>query len=114
MAKISTETTETINRLKQQSLDILNEATALELTIFELFGESKQTLSYMNEMKNVAEKTTSSFSQLSTLQLQIAQAQPNAPADILQLLAQAIARSQARIPAWERSIEEVKMEWNLP
>ena len=65
-------------------------------------------------MKNVADEAASSFSQLSTLQLQIAQAQPIAPADILQLLAQAIARTQSRIPAWKRSIEEVKLEWNLP
>ena len=65
-------------------------------------------------MKNVAEEAESSFSQLSTLQLQIAQAQPNATPDMLYLLAQVISRTQARIPALERSIQEVKMEWNLP
>lgn len=113
MAKLSEETTETINRLKQQSLDIVDEATAAELTIFELFGETETTLSYMNEMKNVGDEATSSFSRLSTLQLQIAQAQPTAPADILQLLDQAIARTQARIFTWKRSIQEVKMEFNL-
>ncbi len=36
-----------------------------------------------------------------------------APPDMLDLLAQAIARTQARIPALERSIQEVKIEWNL-
>lgn len=114
MAKLPEETTETINSLKQQSLDIVDEATAAELTIFELFEEIETTLSYMEEMKNLADEAASSFSRLSTLQLQIAQAQPNATSDMLELLAQAIARTQVRTPALNRSIQEVKMEWNLP
>lgn len=114
MAKLPEETTKTINDLKQQSLENVNEATAVELTIFEMFGETQTTLSYMDEMKSVADEATSSFSRLSTLQLQIAQAQPTASTDILQLLAQTIARTKARIFAWERSIQEVKMEFNLP
>jgi hypothetical protein len=113
MAKLPAATTETVNRLKQQSLNSVDEATAVELTIFELFGETPQTIAYMDEMKNVADEAASSFSRLSTLQLQIAQAQPTASAAILQLLTQAIARTQTRIFAWERSIQEVKIEWNL-
>lgn len=77
------------------------------------FGETEATISYLDEMKNVADYAESSYSQLSTLQLQIAKAQPTAPPDMLDLLAQAITRTQARIPALERSIQEVKMEWNL-
>ncbi len=38
MADLLSPTTETLNQLKQQALDIVNEALALELTIFELFG----------------------------------------------------------------------------
>ncbi len=114
MAKLPPETAETINRLKQQSLDIIEEATALELTIFEFFGETEETLSYMDEMKNVAEEAEGAFSQLSTLQLQIAKAQPTAPPAMLELLFRAIARTQARIPALERSIQEVTIEWNQP
>ncbi|PSB01708.1 hypothetical protein [Merismopedia glauca] len=113
MAKLPPENTEIINNLKQQSLDLVDEATATELTIFELLGETQQTLSYMDEMKNVADEAASSFSQLSTLQLQMAQAQPNATPDLLRLLSQVISRTQARIPALERSIQEVKTEWNL-
>jgi len=33
---------------------------------------------------------------------------------MLELMNRAIIRTQARIPAWERSLEEVKLEWNLP
>jgi hypothetical protein len=52
--------------------------------------------------------------QLSRLGLNIARSQPNAQPDMLELMNRAIARTQTRIPAWERSLEEVKLEWNLP
>lgn len=50
MAKLQPETTEIINQLKQKALEIVDAATALELKIFELFGESEQTLSYMDDL----------------------------------------------------------------
>jgi len=114
MADLPSQTTETLNQLKQQALDIVNEALALELTIFQVFGETEATMAALDEMKSAAEDAESSYSQLSTIQLQIAKAQPVTSADMLQLLERAIARTQARIPALERSIEEVKMEYNLP
>ncbi|MEG4349308.1 hypothetical protein QUA70_21005 [Microcoleus sp. LAD1_D5] len=86
----------------------------MELTIFELCGETEATITALDEMKSAAEDAESSYSQLSTIQLQIAQSQPVASPDMLQLLERAIARTQAKIPALERSIEEVKMEYNLP
>lgn len=114
MAKLSEETTATIFNLKQQSLNIVDQATAAEFTLFQLFGETDETVSYLDEMKNVAEEAASSFSQLSTLQLNIAQAQPTAFSDMLNLLDRVIERTEARIPALERSVQEVKMEWNFP
>jgi hypothetical protein len=113
MAKLGTETTEIINRLKQRSLDIVDEATAIEFKIFERFGESELVLSYMDEMKNVAEEAIALLSRLSTLQLQVARSQPTAAPAMLELLEQAIQRTLVRIPALERSIQEVKMEWNF-
>ncbi len=113
MAKLLSETIKVINQLKQESLEIVDEATALELKIFEQFGESEQTLSYIDEMKNVAEEAITSFSRLSTLQLQVARSQPTASSATLELLVQAIQLTLARVPALERSIQEVKMEWDL-
>jgi hypothetical protein len=114
MAKLPTETTATINRLKQHALDIVDEATAVEMTIFDLLGETQNTIGCLNSMKTASENGASLFSQLSTLQLQIAQSQPAASADMLDLLAIAISRVQLRIPALERSIQEAKMDYNLP
>ena len=113
MAKLGPETSEIINRLKQEALDIVDEATAIEFKIFDRFGETELVLSYMDEMKNVAEEAIALLSRLSTLQLQVAQSQPAAAPAMLELLEQAIQRTLVRIPALERSIQEVKMEWNL-
>ncbi|WP_228061926.1 hypothetical protein [[Phormidium] sp. LEGE 05292] len=77
--------------MKQQALDIVEEATALELRIFELFGEIEETIPYLDEVKTVVDDAESSFSRLSTLQLQIAKAQPIAPSDILELMNRTIA-----------------------
>jgi hypothetical protein len=113
MAKLGPETTEIINRLRQEAFDIVDEATALEFKIFDRFGETEQVFSYMAEMKNVSEEAITLLSRLSTLQLQVAQSQPTAAPAMLELLEQAIQRTLVRIPALERSIQEVKMEWNF-
>jgi hypothetical protein len=61
----------------------------------------------------VAEEAIALLSRLSTLQLQVAQSQPTAAPAMLELLEQAIQRTLVRIPALERSIQEVKVEWNF-
>ncbi len=113
MAKLPRDTTETINLLKQQAINILDAAGRVELTLFEQQGENDETLSFLEELKTVAEDATSAFSQLSILQLNIARTQFTADPDMLKLLIQAIGRTEARIPAWERSVEEVKIEWKI-
>jgi hypothetical protein len=55
MAKLGQETTEIINRLRQEAFEIVDEATALEFKISDRFGATEQVLSYMDEIKNVAE-----------------------------------------------------------
>lgn len=113
MAKLPQNTTEKIIHLKQQLLDVVNDATATEFILFERFGETTETISFLDEMKNVAEQAISRFSQLANLQIRIAETQPYASLDMLELLAQAISQNEQRIPAWERSIQEVKLEWDL-
>ncbi|HEY9873326.1 MAG TPA: hypothetical protein V6D12_07805 [Candidatus Obscuribacterales bacterium] len=114
MAKLPPDITETVNRLKQQSLDIVDAVTATELALFEIFGETEQTLPFFAELRTVLEDAEAAYMQLSRLGLNIARSQPDAPMDMLDLMNRAIVRTQARIPAWERSLEEVKLEWNLP
>ncbi len=64
-------------------------------------------------MKNVAEEAETSYSRLFRLHLQITQTHPIASHKLLEFLQQSISRTQVRIFAWKRSIQEVKQEWNL-
>ncbi len=114
MAKFPKELAEIIWNLKRQLLDIVDAATAAELTLFQLFGETSDTIPFLDELKSVAERATPWFSRLSNFQLRIAESQPTIPADMLNLVYQSIERIQIEIPAMERSIQEVKTEWNLP
>lgn len=113
MATLDPETIATIETLKRQALTIVDGATAVELRIFDLFGESDRTLSYLEEMTNVSEEAASAYSRLSTLQLQVARSQPVATADVLQFLNETVELTQLRLPALARSIEEVKLEWDV-
>ena len=113
MAKLSPEIRETINQLRQKLIDIIDDATATEFILFERYGETERTIIVLDEIKNVAQDASSTFNQLCNLQLRIAESQPTATSAIIELLTQAITRTQNRLPAWERSIEEVKLDWNL-
>jgi hypothetical protein len=44
MAKLSRETRQTLWRLKDQLLDLVDEAKALEFSLFERFGETNETM----------------------------------------------------------------------
>jgi hypothetical protein len=55
----------------------------------------------------------SGFPNFHALQRRLANAQPTASSDMLSLMTEVIAYTQARLPAWERSIEEIKIEWRL-
>lgn len=114
MAKFPTELAEVIWNLKRQLLDIIDISTAAELTLFESFGETTETILFLDELKSVAERAVPWFSRLSNFQLRIAETQPAIPADILNLVNQSIERIEIELPAMRRSIQEVKVEWNLP
>lgn len=113
MAKLSLETTEILNQIRQQLIDIIDDATGMEFILFEQYGETDSTLIVLDELKSVSQDASSRFNQLCNLQLRIAESQPVTTLDILELLERAIERSQTRIPAWQRSIREIQLDWNV-
>lgn len=114
MAKLPPETLETIWSLLKQLSKLVEDASEAEFVLFERFGETDTTISSLTYLKNVAQEAASRYSQLANIRLRIAEAQPTAPADMLRLLHQSITQSQSRIPALERSTQEIKVEWDLP
>jgi len=113
MAKLPVETAETIWTLLKQLLNLVEDAGATEFALFDSFGETDSTIPNLTYLKNTALEAATRYSQLSNIQLRITEAQPNAAADMLRLVEQSITQSQARIPALERTVQEIKMEWNL-
>jgi hypothetical protein len=114
MAQLPSETTETIWTRLKQLLTLVEDAGAAEFTLFDRFGETEETIDYLEELKGVALDAASRYAQLTNIQLRITEAQPVPPNDMLRFLYQAIDQNQLRIPALERSIQEIKIEWNLP
>ena len=100
MAKLPQEVTEIIWTLQKKTWEILEEATATEYQLFSLFGETRETLIYLDEMKNVADEANSYRSRLLKVHYQIAIAQPMPSPDLLQFIEKSILKTQTRIPAW--------------
>ncbi|PSB50930.1 hypothetical protein [Chamaesiphon polymorphus] len=68
----------------------------------------------LSELKNVAQEASEAFSRFSSLQLKVATAQPEISAALAKLAMDSKERIEIRIPAWERSIEEILLTWRLP
>jgi hypothetical protein len=113
MAKLPDDILETIFELLGELSKLVDEASATEYLLFERFGETDETINSLDELKGVALDASSRYSQLCTLRLRIAEAQPSLSNDMLRLLESTITKNQLKIPAMERSIEEIKIEWSL-
>lgn len=113
MAQLPSETTEITNRLKQQALEIIDAGTATAFYLNEQIGETDETLPFFDELQSTTEDARNALSRLHNLQLMIAESQPIVPVEALRLPSRSIEHTISRIPAWKRSIEEVKLEFNL-
>jgi hypothetical protein len=111
MGKLNPQTTQTIWELQCQLLEIIDAAKTLELSIFDSFGETERTISYLDELQSIAEQATDRFSRFSTFQIRIANTQLPVPPDIMDLVDRVIENTQQKIPALARSIEEIRQEW---
>jgi len=113
MAKIAPEIQEIIWELTQRLLEIVDEAKAVEYNLLERFGETDRTIVALDQLTEITAQATARFSQLSTLLIRVAESQPVANQDLLRLLDERIDNIANRIPALARSIEEIKIDWNL-
>ena len=113
MAKLNPEKAEVIWELQQRLLEIIDTARTLELSLFEAFGETDDTVPFLDELQSIAEQAIERFSLFSTLQIRVANAQPPIPSDILEIVDRSIQTTQQKIPALNRSIQEITQEWKL-
>ena len=113
MAKLSPEIRTTLSQQKEQLLDIIDRAKSLEFILLESVGENPETVSTLEQLTEISEQARTRLSRLSTLHLLMAEVQPTVSDDLLILMNDAIENVQNRIPALERSLEEIKLDWRL-
>ncbi len=113
MASLADEIITVIFDLQRRFLKHIDSASASEAAIFEQFGETESTIYELEQLQNVRERATSSYSRLQVLLLRIAEAQPAATPATLDLLAQSIEQAQATDAAAKASIQEIKLNWDL-
>lgn len=113
MAKLEPDTLNTIFNLLMRLSELVEDASYLEYLIFEHYGETEETLTSLDELRELFLEASSRYSQLSTLRLRIAEIQPTISKDMLALLQKTIEQNSLRIPAIKRSIEEIKIEGGL-
>jgi Rad3-related DNA helicase len=111
MAKLSPETKTILNALMENLVEVIDEAKRAEFLIQEEFGETAQTMSVLDELAEIAQQAQGLYSQISTLRLRVAEAQPILLPDMLNLLEQRIILLQNRVPALEQSLKEIKLDW---
>jgi hypothetical protein len=113
MAKLSPDIRATLIQQKEHLLDLIDEAKSLEFLLLDSIGENLETISSLEQLTEIAEQARTKLSQISTLHLRIAEVQPTISNDLLKLMSEAIANIENRIPALERSLEEIKLDWRL-
>jgi hypothetical protein len=113
MAKLSPDIRATLSQQKEQLLDLINEAKSLEFVLLDSIGENRETILTLEQLTEIAEQARTKLSQLSTLHLRIVEVQPIISNDLLKLMNDAISNIESRIPALERSLDEIKLDWRL-
>jgi hypothetical protein len=114
MARLSSEIKTNVNNLTEQLLDIIDEAKKVEFLLLERFGENDTTIIVLDELTEIAQQAIIDLcSQLTTLRIRIAEAQPIITPDMLRLLTERMAIVENRIPALERSTQEIKLDWEI-
>ncbi len=114
MANLPDETLITVANLLPRLFNVINLATACEFNLFEQYGETEETVSELEELKNAAERARMFSNRLYGLVLQVAESQPVAYEATVKLLQQSIEQAQATADAVEASVQEIKRSWNLP
>jgi hypothetical protein len=113
MAKLPNDLSEKIWELQRCLADVIESARATEFALFDTLGETERTNVYLDELQSVAEQATERFSRFSSLQVRILNVQPQVPRGMLELVIQTIMNTEARLPAFEQSIQEIETEWGL-
>ncbi|WP_164929186.1 hypothetical protein [Gloeobacter violaceus] len=94
--------------------EIIDEAAAAERNLADAFGETTRTEGDLNALVSIREEAQDSYRRMSSLMSNIASSPARTAVDSMRLLRQAYLRTGERIAPAIRSIQEVKIAWQLP
>ena len=114
MAKLSDEIVARILNLQRQLLELIDEATATELTLLEQFGETEETIRELELLQNARERADTYYSRFYVTLRRIYESQPLASRDIVELLTRFINEAEATVEAVGATIQEIRRDFNLP
>ncbi len=113
MAKLPQDITGTAWEILQQLLSLVDEISHVEYELSQNFGETEDSNIAFSSLTEIRNELCDRYSQLSNALLRIAQMQPEVYVDALNVVCDRIISIQNRIPALNRSLEEIKQDWNL-
>jgi len=114
MVKLPDEILTAIFNLQRQLLERIDEATATEFALFELYGETEETIDYFEQLQNVRERADSYYLRLFTTLRQIYPSQPVAPRDsLVELVTRFVTDAEATVDAVEATISEIRRDFNF-
>jgi hypothetical protein len=112
VAKLPDETTIDILELQRRLINSLHLATEAEFKLLEQHGETPETLSELEELQNIRERLTPIYSRLYVLLLKVAESQPVASNDVLNLLHGSIERAEMLLDSSAASLREIQDNWS--
>jgi hypothetical protein len=111
VAKLPIATISSILELQRRLIDSIDSVTETEFKLFRKHGETAQTLSELEELQSIKEKLEPVYSQLHVLLLKVAESQPTASDDVLNLLYSSIEMAEVVLGASAASLREIQNNW---
>jgi hypothetical protein len=112
VAKLPDAVIDNIFTLQRHLVECLDATTAMEFRLWQQIGETAETLPELEELQNIRERLVNSYSRLQNILLRIAQSQPIAARDMLDLLYRSMEQAQSFIDASIASLQDIQRNWN--
>jgi hypothetical protein len=112
VAKLPDNIITNIFTIQRKIIECIDSTTATEFGLFNSIGETAETLPELEELQNIKERLQSQYSRLHILLLKVAESQPTASGDMLNLLYRAIDSTEAALDASVASLQDIQRNWN--